>query len=140
MYFINLFIPFYYGVVFSTRIRVNISALKGTWIYLLVFLVPVFAYLFFALSKKLDLANKIFKIHTILTIIMFFWFILLYLVDTSGVAIRGLSLGFFMQVVLVVGMSLLSWREDKIMGLIYKLFKVPDIEEVEYIEETEKKE
>jgi hypothetical protein len=133
LYFINLFIPYYFGVVFATKIRVNVNGLKATWLYLIIFLVPIFLYLFFALEKKIEKANKVFKIHTILTIVMFFWFFIVFLADTSGISTSGVGLGFFIQIILVSGMALLTWKESLIMGYVYKIFKISKIEEVEYV-------
>ncbi|XMB72222.1 hypothetical protein RJI07_08965 [Mycoplasmatota bacterium WC30] len=133
VYFINLMLPFYYGIVFGTKIRVSVFGLKGPVIYLLIFFLPILLYALFGLNKKNQTANKVFKVHTILTMIMFVWFFLIFVVDTADV-VGGVSLGFFINIILVAGMMILTWKENLIMSIIYKIFKADAVQEVEYVQ------
>ncbi|XFA98993.1 hypothetical protein ACAG96_00080 [Candidatus Izemoplasma sp. B36] len=151
LFFISLMIPFYYGVVIGLRINVGLFDLRGWFIYFILFLGFVVIYLLYGLNNKLKQANKVFRIHTIFAIIMVFWTAILYLADTSGISVRGLSFGWFLDLIFAVIMALLTWKESLLLKPIIKIFvkenqvepketQVEEIPEVEIVDESVKEE
>lgn len=151
LFFISLMIPFYYGVVIGLRINVGLFDLRGWFIYFILFLGFVVIYLLYGLNDKLQQANKVFRIHTIFALIMVFWTAILYLADTSGISVRGLSFGWFLDLILAVIMGILTWKEALLLNPIIKILvkeekanpeekQMKEIPEVEIVDETAKEE
>jgi hypothetical protein len=109
--------------------------LSGLWFTL--FLVLPFVFAILSILEKEKLAGKIFKIGTIVAIVFVGFTLLTYIVvviDPSLIT-PNLKLGFFLEVIFLVTLSLLVWRVDTVMNLVYKIFKVSELEEVEYVKE-----
>ncbi|MCK5731464.1 MAG: hypothetical protein KAH13_00445, partial [Tenericutes bacterium] len=92
--------------------------------------------LWFSLLKKDRKANQLFKINTILAIMFYIWVIISFVVLATDPSLPKFTLGFgfYLATISITGLILLAWKQELLMNFIYKVFKVPEIQEVEYVE------
>lgn len=135
IFFINLFIPVF-NITFSSGIdRYNLFNLKGWFLYFVLFLFLAVYYLILALNKRTKRADFVFNIHTIFSIIMVVYTLITFFSEKdTSLGTYTLSIGFFTEIVIVIIMYLLAWREKMFLDFIYKTFKIPELLEVEYVE------
>lgn len=132
LYLIAIMFPFYSGKVYGITVNVSVFIFDITWVYIIVFLALPLLYLFYAIQKKVDLANKTFKLLSILVIISFLRFILSLIGDSSESLVTvSIKFGFFLQIIMVAIVTLLAFKESLVMSFIYKVFKVPESIELE---------
>ncbi|MCK4552187.1 MAG: hypothetical protein KAU02_04655 [Tenericutes bacterium] len=138
LFFFGLVFPFFkVKYLFLTNIINAFDVFLG-WIWVLVFLVLPIAVLLLSLTKKEKNAKQLFKATTIFAIIFYIWLLLVYIVAATDSTLPTVNIGFgfFLTTLALAGLVLLTWKQELIMNFIYKLFKIPEVQEVEYVEET----
>ena len=138
LFFFGLLFPlFTVNQLFST-LRFSGFDMPLGWFWVLMFLVLPLVVLFFALTEKTKKADKTFKISTIIAVVFYVWLFINYIVAATDSSLPTVNIGcgYFLTTLALVGLILLTWKQELIMNFIYKLFKIPEVQEVEYVEET----
>lgn len=135
-YFIILFIPFYSQELNGEVQTINLLDTGPWFIYFVIYLWLPIVYLSNALDFKYKTANKVFKINSILSITMFIYFILSFFSSRSDYPIVNFSLniGFYFNLAFTIIIFILAYYDKPFLKGFYKVFRIPDIIEVEYID------
>ena len=119
----------------GVALRFNGFDMPLGWLWVILLLVLPVLIAIMSLNKKFKKAAKIYKITSIFSVVFYAWLFINYIVAATDSAIPAVNIGFgFILVTLsFIAIILLTWKEALIMGWVYKIFKIPEIEEVEYV-------
>lgn len=125
LFWIGLMLPFYVGKALGITIAVNMFLMDIWYVYFFGIIALIFVYLVYALNLKKQ-TNKVFRIQTIVFIVMYLRFILSYILDSSdSLVTTTMGFGFILTTFSFVILLLLTWKESLILNIIFKVFKVP---------------
>jgi hypothetical protein len=134
-------LPFYSGRVFGVNVRVSMFIMDICFIYFFGILGFILTYLYFAFKSKDKEANKVYKIQTIVIIVMYLRFLLSYILDSSdSLVTTKIGLGFFLTTIALALLILLTWKEDLVLNFVYKFLKLPEKNKLEEVNSEIKEE
>jgi len=141
LFFANLFRAFFTLSVLGAPVPYTVMSLKAVFAILIIgiFTITTLTYIFFGYERKYKTANLIFMIQTILAIVNLLFFLLLFYGNSGGI----LSWGFFLYLILIPSLIILTWQEKlfvKIFGSIFKkeLLSIGQVDDVSHVKTKEK--
>lgn len=122
LFFKNLFRAFFSINLFILPFDFNLYQTK--FLFFIIILVGIvfafFSYLFFAYERNEKVAKLIFLITTIFTIAVFLLFLLIYIGESAP---KSLSIGFYIDLILIALFVIMTWFESiarKVFGWLFK--------------------
>ena len=138
IFLIVVMLPFYSGTLLGVTARFNIFDMKVSFIYFLVFLGLPFAVAYFAIIENKKNLRLFVLIETILSIVLIVFFFLAFLIERSdsNLITFRLSIGFYLSLLSLTDLILLTWKEELMIKLLGKFikFKHEDVVEAEIVE------
>lgn len=132
---IGLLLPIFVIRVLFTNANFYFFDIPIGWIFLLALFILTILYAVRALYKQEQKSKKTFVANTIVGILAFALIMLNWItaLDNTDITSIKIGFGFILVVLALLVIILLTWKPDIVMNLIYKIFKVPEVQEVEYV-------